>query len=281
MNKLLLLPFVLFLGKICLAQNPETRNPNSTIQWVNPFIGTGGHGHTFPGATVPFGMVQISPDTRPDPGDWDGCGGYHYSDSLIYGFSHTHLSGTGVSDYCDVLMQPVLPLTGFSQKDFVSHFDKKTERAEPGFYEVFLEKPQVKVELTASERVGFHRYSFPKNTKKGAVMLDLRWRDLVLDAELDFSRVNEGIVSGHRFSKSWAADQRLFFEIRFSKKVIGTRLAPVDGKEISEREVTKLLELMVQLLRKEGVEVGKDEELRAMLRATDTEQLAKRLEQEV
>ena len=163
------------------AQQSAIHNRQSAIDWVNPFIGTGGHGHTFPGATVPFGMVQLSPDTRPDPGDWDGCSGYHFSDSVIYGFSHTHLSGTGVSDYCDVLLQPVLAASGFEKQDFASPFDKKKERAEAGLYEVFLEKPGVKVELTASERAGFHRYSFPKNTKTGSVLLDLRWRDIVLD----------------------------------------------------------------------------------------------------
>ncbi len=190
---------------------------------MNPFIGTGGHGHTFPGATMPFGMVQLSPDTRPDPGDWDGCGGYHFSDSVIYGFSHTHLSGTGVSDYCDVLLQPVSSDTSFERADFVSPFLKNRERAEPGFYEVFLEKPLVKVELTASERIGFHRYNFYPKMRDGQILLDLKWRDLVLDADMDLSRMDEGIITGHRFSRSWATDQRLFFFLKFSKKPSGVR----------------------------------------------------------
>jgi len=101
-------------------------------QYVNPFIGTGGHGHTYPGATVPFGMVQLSPDTRVD-GSWDGCGGYHYSDTFIYGFSHTHLSGTGVSDYGDILLMPVTGKPTFEPKEYGSTFRHDNETAKPGY----------------------------------------------------------------------------------------------------------------------------------------------------
>jgi putative alpha-1,2-mannosidase len=105
---------------------------------VNPFVGTGGHGHTFPGAVVPFGMVQVSPDTRLD-GSWDGCSGYHYSDSIIFGFSHTHLSGTGVSDYGDILLMPTkIEKPSFTHKDYATKFSHASESAKPGFYEVKL-----------------------------------------------------------------------------------------------------------------------------------------------
>src|SRR5262245_52540195 len=113
-----------------------------TTQFVNPFIGTGGHGHTYPGATVPFGMVQLSPDTRRD-GSWDGCSGYHYSDSFIYGFSHTHLSGTGVPDYCDVLL---MPMTGKPKVDpmvYRSRFSHANEKAKPGYYSVKLDDDNI------------------------------------------------------------------------------------------------------------------------------------------
>src|SRR5215207_8903070 len=110
---------------------------------VNPFIGTGGHGHTYPGASMPFGMMQLSPDTR--MADWDGSSGYHYSDSVIYGFSHTHLSGTGIPDYCDVLMMPFVGEAKWKSEDYRSSFSHKNEIASPGYYEVLLDKDKIKV----------------------------------------------------------------------------------------------------------------------------------------
>ncbi|MEX0635438.1 MAG: glycoside hydrolase family 92 protein, partial [Ferruginibacter sp.] len=101
---------------------------------VNPFIGTGGHGHTYPGASMPFGMMQLSPDTRLE--GWDGCSGYHYSDNKIYGFSHTHLSGTGIADYCDVLLMPFTGDVQWKNSDYASPFSHDNEKASPGFYEV-------------------------------------------------------------------------------------------------------------------------------------------------
>ena len=105
--------------------------PIKLSPYVNPFIGTGGHGHTFPGATVPFGMVQLSPDTRID-GSWDGCSGYHYSDSIIYGFSHTHLSGTGCSDFGDIMIMPMMGQSSFDNKIYSSKFSHKNEKAKIG-----------------------------------------------------------------------------------------------------------------------------------------------------
>ena len=180
-------------------------------KFVNPFIGTDLHGHTYPGATVPFGMVQLSPDTRLT--GWDGCSGYHYSDSLIYGFSHTHLSGTGCLDLGDILIMPTVGKPELDNKLYASPFKKKTETARPGYYSVFLEKPKVLVELTASARVGFHRYTFSK-TKEVNIILDLQHRDEVLDSWIQIVGNNE--VRGYRRSKSWADDQRVYFVIRFS-----------------------------------------------------------------
>ncbi|MCB0810830.1 MAG: alpha-mannosidase, partial [Flavobacteriales bacterium] len=117
---------------------------------VNPFIGTGGHGHTFPGACVPNGLVQLSPDTRPDPVEWDGCGGYHYSDSLIYGFSHTHLSGTGVADLCDVLVMPMSGRWSLDPQEYRSRFSHDREAAHAGYYRVHLDDEGVDAELTAT-----------------------------------------------------------------------------------------------------------------------------------
>ena len=126
---------------------------------VNPFIGTGGHGHTYPGASMPFGMMQLSPDTR--MADWDGSSGYHYSDSVIYGFSHTHLSGTGIPDYCDILLMPFTGKINWDQQQYRSGFSHASEKAAPGYYEVLLNKGNITVQLTTSYRSGMHQYRFP------------------------------------------------------------------------------------------------------------------------
>ncbi|MCD9187075.1 MAG: GH92 family glycosyl hydrolase [Pyrinomonadaceae bacterium] len=179
-------------------------------KYVNPFIGTGGHGHTFPGATVPFGMVQLSPDTRLD--NWDGSSGYHYSDSIIYGFSHTHLSGTGIPDYCDILFAPNVG-ESVDFYDYKSTFSHTNEKAEAGYYAVKLDNG-ITAELTASERVGFHSYTFPKG-KTANIFLDLKWRDKVLGSEMKIAGTNR--IEGHRRSSSWAKDQIVYFVAEFSK----------------------------------------------------------------
>ena len=182
---------------------------------VNPFIGTGGHGHTFPGASMPFGMMQLSPDTR--KADWDGSSGYHYSDSVIYGFSHTHLSGTGIPDYCDVLLMPFTGPVKWNSEDYRSSFSHNTEKASPGYYEVLLEQHKIKVQLAASYRSGMHHYTFPRTSKKGSVLIDLTWRDEVLESYL--KQVSPYEISGMRRSKSWAQDQVVFFYIKFDKPI--------------------------------------------------------------
>lgn len=180
-------------------------------KYVNPFIGTDGHGHTYPGAQLPFGFMQLSPDTRLD--GWDGCSAYHYSDSIIYGFSHTHLSGTGCSDYGDILLMPATNIKTPEKYSFASLFSKQTEKASPGFYSVHLEKPNVLVELTATERCGMHKYRFPKKSEP-LVFLDLKHRDEVLDSYVEIVSPTE--IRGMRRSKAWANDQYVFFVIRFS-----------------------------------------------------------------
>lgn len=182
---------------------------------VNPFIGTGGHGHTYPGASRPFGMVQLSPDTRLE--GWDGCSGYHYSDSIVYGFSHTHLSGTGIADYCDVLLMPAVNVSGVSGPDYRSPFSHSRELATPGYYSVFLEKENIQAELTATTRVGLHRYTYPANAAAKSVILDLEHRDQVIESYIE--QVSETVVLGYRRSKSWAPDQRLYFYMEFNQPV--------------------------------------------------------------
>ncbi len=215
-----------------VAQSPEF-NP---LRYVNPFTGTGGHGHTYPGATAPFGMVQLSPDTRIDMMDWDGCSGYHYSDSLLYGFSHTHLSGTGVADYADILFKPYTGNTGLKPEEYISPFRKTNERAEAGYYSVFLEDQKILAELTATERVGVHRYTYPKNQDRGSILIDLRHRDKVLDSHLEQVGPNE--IAGFRISKSWADEQHIYFVARFSKPIAGKVFIDMSG---NPREVASPL----------------------------------------
>ena len=180
--------------------------------FVNPFIGTGGHGHTYPGVCLPFGMVQVSPDTRLT--GWDGCSGYHFSDTIVYGFSHTHLSGTGCSDYCDVLLIPTTGDIKWSQTEYASGFSHKNEMATAGYYSTILNKYNIKVELTATKRVGFHKYSYPPS-KTSNVIIDLKHRDEVLESYIKVTGKNE--LRGYRFSKDWAENQQVYFVIRFSK----------------------------------------------------------------
>ena len=199
-------------------------------RYVDPFVGTGGHGHTFPGAIVPFGMVQLSPDTRLT--GWDGCSGYHYSDNIIYGFSHTHLSGTGISDYGDILFMPNIgipylnALDGTTSKGYASRFDHRNETAQPGYYSVRLDDDNIFVELTATRRAGMHRYTYGM-TDAANIILDLAHRDKVTDSGLKITGPNT--LVGWRRSQAWARDQLVFFAAEFSQPFTGFGVA-VDDK---------------------------------------------------
>lgn len=202
---------IFFLIFLFIFQQVHTQNSDFT-QFVNPFIGTGGHGHTFPGATVPFGMVQLSPDTRID-GSWDGCSGYHYSDNVIYGFSHTHLSGTGVSDYGDILLMPTMGTPELDAKNYSSNFQHYNENASAGYYEVQLDKHNINVALTSSKRVGFHQYTF-NNDGQANIILDLNHRDKLLDGEVKI--IDSKTILVKRRSEAWATNQFIFAIIKFS-----------------------------------------------------------------
>lgn len=182
-------------------------------KYVNPFVGTGGHGHTFPGATVPYGMVQLSPDTRID-GSWDGCSGYHYDDSIIYGFSHTHLNGTGCSDYGDIMLMPTMGKPSFNPKEYSSSFKHGNEKASAGFYNVKLDKHNIDVRLTSSTRVGFHEYTF-NEAGQANIILDLNHRDKLLQGEVRI--VNTTTIEILRRSEAWAKDQYVYARIEFDK----------------------------------------------------------------
>ena len=184
----------------------------SLLPMVHPLVGTDAHGHTFPGAVYPFGMIQLSPDTRPLPGDWDGCSGYHYSDSLIYGFSHTHLSGTGCDDWCDILVTPL---------GRPSRFSHKREKATPGYYEVYLTDTKVLAKLSAGQRCALHEYTFDDDSR--SIVINLRHRDSLDDWEL---HVEGNRCYGHRTSTSWARGQKVCFYMEFSEPPSSFSLTP-------------------------------------------------------
>ena len=190
--------------------------------FVNPFIGTGGHGHTFPGAVVPNGMIQPSPDTRIY--QWDACSGYYDADSTINGFSHTHLSGTGCGDYGDVLLMPTvgeqhIESMGSESQQMAYHspFKKSSEVATPGYYSVFLDRYGVKAELTATPRAALHRYTFPKSNEAGFI-LDLDYSlQRQKNSDMTIEVVSDTEIRGSKKTKGWAWDQVIHFYARFSK----------------------------------------------------------------
>jgi predicted alpha-1,2-mannosidase len=196
---------------------------------VDPYIGSSFHGHVFVGANVPFGAVQLGPVNRSE--GWDWCSGYHYSDSTIVGFSHTHLSGTGIGDLGDILLMPatgtVKPRKGNVpnyRNGYLSLFSHKNESVKPGYYSVLLDRYNIKAELTATERVGFHRYTFP-STDSAQIILDLRegigWDQAT---KTFLQKVNDTTLAGYRYSKGWADDQRVYFTAIFSKPIKNLQL---------------------------------------------------------
>ncbi len=208
----------IFLPIICLAVLVSKVSSQRLTDLVNPFIGTGGHGHTYPGATLPFGMVQVGPDNGTQ--GWDWSSGYNYSDTIISGFSHTHLSGTGVGDLCDV---SVLPIVGAPDTGKVfSSFAHKEERASPGFYGVRLRDFKIYAEMTASLRCAFHRYAFPASDSS-SIRFDLGFAiNTDRTTESYWRKVDDSTFIGYRFSTGWAKNQKVYFAVRLNKPVKST-----------------------------------------------------------
>ena len=190
--------------------------------YVNPFIGTGGHGHTHPGAMLPHGMIQPGPDTRID--GWDSCSGYYYEDSTINGFAHTRLSGTGCADFGDFLLMPTVGEQKVEylgkesqQRPFASAFSHRNEYAEPGYYSVFLDTYGVKAELTATERAAMHRYTFPESKESGFI-LDMDYNiQQQTNQVMEVEAVNDTVLCVYKRSAYWAWQQDLYFYAVFSK----------------------------------------------------------------
>lgn len=190
----------------------------SPIDYVDPFIGTGFHGHTYPGATVPYGAVQLSPDTR--FGNWDACSGYHYDDNTMLGFSHTHLSGTGCIDLGDILFHPTTQEVKLKTKGYIFEpltFSHKDETASPGYYSVDFKSEGIKAELTATTYTGVHRYTFEKD-KNMSVVIDMSHllTDEVIDS-LQIKKTANNEISGMRRTQGWVTNQYVFFVAQFSK----------------------------------------------------------------
>lgn len=233
---------LLFSFSACVSQQPDAETECYATEYVNPFIGTDFTGNTYPGAQVPFGMVQLSPDNGL-PG-WDRISGYFYPDSTIAGFSHTHLSGTGAGDLYDISFMPVtLP---YKEADVPlgihSLFSHDEETASAGYYQVRLKDYDINVELTATERCGIQRYTFPE--ADAAIFLNLRkamnW-DFTNDTRIEV--VDSVTIQGYRFSDGWARDQHIYFRTRFSKPFASVQLDTAavikDGKRIGSSAIAR------------------------------------------
>lgn len=281
-NPLFIVTALAFIIFACGGPLVKLRNQKSLTEYVDPFIGTDFHGHTFPGATVPFSLVQLSPDTRTL--GWDACAGYHYSDSSILGFSHTHLSGTGIGDYGDILF---MPFTGEVELDageaeqidsgYRSRFNKESEEARPGYYSVELSDDHIGVELTATRRSGVHRYTFPEAEQAG-ILIDLSHTIHGHQNPLHEIKVlNNQEIQGLKVTSGWAKNHYVYFTAKFSKpfevELFLDNLLQENVKEISGKNAKVRLNFQTedgeQVLAKVGIS------------ATCYEGSAKNLNQEV
>lgn len=234
MKKMLIVTgFVLLVS--CHANENTSSETTDLLQFVDPFIGTGFHGHTFPGAVVPHGRVQLSPDTHMF--GWEASSGYHYDDTTLYGFSHTHLSGTGIGDLGDILF---LPFTGnVADEKPVGKLDHTTEDASPGYYKVTVAPWDVKAELTTTKRTGWHRYNYPENEETN-LMVDLShvlqadWGHRVIEGEMNI--VDEYTIEGYRLTSGWAAYDPIYFKCVFNKPLKSHEFW-VDGEKLEENLV--------------------------------------------
>lgn len=214
MKKTVLTHCLLYFTLIAFSQKKVT-------DYVDPFIGTAAHGHTYPGAALPFGMVQLSPDAGTS--GWDWCSGYNYSDTAIQGFSHTHLSGTGIGDLCDISVLPMINKE--PSADLIkSRFSHKQEKASPGYYAVKLKDFNIDAALTTTLHCGLHQYTFPKSDK-AIIRFDLgfaiNWDSPV---ECSFKQIDDHTFVGYRYSTGWAKDQKIYFAVQLSKPVTGLTL---------------------------------------------------------
>ena len=211
------------IALIIVSFSYKSIKPNDYIRYVDPFIGSGGHGHVFVGANVPFGGVQVGP-TNFNKG-WDWSSSYHYSDSIVKGFCHLNVSGTGMSDLGELTVMPAtgeLKINAGTQdrhlKGYASLYSKEKESASPGYYQVILDRYNIKVELTATERSGLHKYTFPESSES-RIIIDLGEGSADRPTDTYLRQINDTLFEGYRFSSGWASDQREFFSLVVSKPV--------------------------------------------------------------
>jgi predicted alpha-1,2-mannosidase len=229
---------ILIMITLSCAQNEHKEH--RLIDYVDPFIGTDAHGHTFPGATTPFGMVQLSPD-NPD-GGWDWASGYHWSSDTIAGFSHTHLSGTGIGGLQDISVMPIVDFNReqvFSPRLFYRTFSHENEEATAGYYKVLLDN-DITAELTATTRTGYHKYSYPKG-KKASIMFNLGFfaphsymRKNPYETFIE--KVSETGIQGYCFSKGWAEDQKVYFYAEFSAPIESSDFFDENNKPVNDNK---------------------------------------------
>lgn len=226
---------LLLAGYGCSSPQPESQEQDLT-QFVDPYIGSGGHGHVFVGANVPFGLVQLGPSSIPQ--SWDWTSGYHITDSTVIGFPHMHLSGTGIGDLHDITVMPVTGEVKYARgkesdpaSGLWSYSDRVKEVVKPGYYATHLLRYGIDVELTATKRVGFHKYTFSQ-PEDAAIVFDLQnggcWD---APTEACVTRVNEKTIEGYRYSQGWASDQRVFFVAEFSQPITSLEVIADEKKE--------------------------------------------------
>lgn len=267
----------------CTACGGVPDKKSEYVDYVNLFIGTGGHGHTFPGPLRPHGMIQPSPDTRIY--QWDACSGYHYSDSSINGFSHTHLSGTGIGDYGDVLLMPTVGVQDYrymgydsQQTAYASEFSHEDEVATPGYYGVLLKRYDVFAELTATERGALHRYRFPESDKSGFI-IDLDYSlQRQENQDMQLEAISDTEIVGWKRTQGWAENQQIGFYMQFSKpfscKIVDT---PIEVEWNGEKRMLPQSKALLQFATTEGEEIF----VKVGISAVDVEGARRNVEMEI
>lgn len=242
----------------CNNEMSKQANNEKLVDYVDPFIGTGEHGHTFPGATLPYGGVQCSPINGVS--GWDWVSGYHISDSLLIGFGHLHLSGTGIGDLNDLIVMPTDRVHTLDAKaqdrnkiSYTEKYSHNTEIASPGYYAVTLEKSGIRAEMTTGTRVGFHRWTYPAATEAPSMVINLgfavNWDGVVKSSLI---QIDDYTVQGERLSKGWAEDQRVFFEMKFSQPIKSLNIEK-DGERLVAQVVFKGVDPQRQVTAAMGV----------------------------
>ncbi|MDT0675445.1 GH92 family glycosyl hydrolase [Autumnicola musiva] len=247
------LSLVLFLISFKKAEQENVQGfpkKQKSAIYVDPFIGTGGHGHTFPGTSRPFGMLQLSPDNGLS--GWDWCSGYHYSDSLVAGFSHSHLSGTRIGDLADILLMPVnkkIDLTTQVKErndiPYLSGYSRNNETARPGYYQLYLQDFDVNVELTATTRPGYHHYTFREGERQSVIIdfgFAINWDN---STQTSIKIEDENTITGYRHSTGWAKNQKVFFVAKFPRPITESELysagEAVSGSQVSNNKTSAQL----------------------------------------